>query len=181
MQFSAKVTYKTSILAILLRQHMCTFHEDPPSGFSFLKSFTYQMCVCLVVRIFWSAKKSRSSRQVLPSSSVSLKNFRTLFGGRQSTERPQVCTIDLSGYDNLWNIGRGKGRNCRRETKIFRQANSRSIWTVQSFIFNIDVESYLALSVTNLKASFVHHYSPKHTISQKFSFFHNLWQKMAKC
>ena len=126
-------------------------------------------------------KKSRSSRQVLPSSSVSLKNFRTLFGGRQSTERPQVCTIDLSGYDNLWNIGRGKGRNCRRETKIFRQANSRSIWTVQSFIFNIDVESYLALSVTNLKASFVHHYSPKHTISQKFSFFHNLWQKKAKC
>ena len=45
---------------------------------------------------------------------------------------------------------------------------------LQSFIFNIDVESYLALSVTNLKASFVHHYSPKHTIFQKFVLFMNL-------
>ena len=180
MQFSAKVTYKTSILAILLRQHMCTFHEDPPSGFSFLKSFTYQMCVCLVVRIFWSAKKSLIASSP-PFFFCQFKEFPNLIWREQSTERPQVCTIDLSGYDNLWNIGRGKGRNCRRETKIFRQANSRSIWTVQSFIFNIDVESYLALSVTNLKASFVHHYSPKHTISQKFSFYHNLWQKMAKC
>ena len=114
-------------------------------------------------------KKSRSSRQVLPSSSVSLKNFRTLFGGRETpgVHRPQ----------QVWQLVKyraGKGKKLQEGNKIFRQANSRSIWTVQSFIFNIDVESYLALSVTNLKASFVHHYSPKHTIFQKFVLFMNL-------
>ena len=152
---------------------MCAFHEEPSLPPFKAKSFTYQMC--LVVRFVGAKKKSL----IVVLSSVSLKEFSNLIWKTQSTERPQVC-IDLSRYDNLWNIGREREETAGGKQK-FSVKLIQGAFELSSKLFNIDVESYLALSVTNLKASFVHHYSPKHTISQKFSFFHNLWQKKAKC
>ena len=89
---SAKVTYKTSILALLTFALMCVhFMKRSPFWVLLFEKF-HISDVCLsggqnIRRGF--CKKSRSS-YVLPSS-VSLKNFRTLFGGRETpgVHRPQ--------------------------------------------------------------------------------------------
>ena len=107
---SVEVTLKRLHIPTIL-SHVCAFHEEPSLPPFKAKSFTYQMC--LVVRFVGAKKKSL----IVVLSSVSLKNFQTLYGKRKAQKDPR-CASTSAGMTTC-EISGGKGKKLREGNKIF--------------------------------------------------------------